>query len=105
MKRSVVWTEKALNDLKEIFNYWNNRNKSKNYSRKLNSLFNQALQLIAVEPLIGLVTDMEGVRIKLVRNYWIFYIEQGHKIFVLQIMNTYQNPDSFLRSLKIKNIE
>lgn len=83
MSRKIVWTEKALSDFKSICSYWNNRNKSKLYSKKLLQLFNNTLDLIAFEPMIGLITDVEGI--KLVRDFWIFYTESDHTIFVLQI--------------------
>ena len=39
---------------KEILDYWNKRNKSKNYSRKLNKLFNKYALLILEFPEVGI---------------------------------------------------
>lgn len=41
MVRRVIWSIEARNSRKNIFEYWNNRNKSKVYSNKLNALFIQ----------------------------------------------------------------
>ncbi len=53
MAKEIVWSLKAQNNRKEIFTYWNNRNKSNLYSLKLNSLFIDAATLIAKFPKIG----------------------------------------------------
>ena len=36
MARKIIWTQKAKNELIEIFQYWNERNQSTNFSQKLN---------------------------------------------------------------------
>jgi toxin YoeB len=99
MPRKIVWTSKAISDLENIFDYWNNRNKSNLYSRKLNKLIRASLALVAAQPLIGLVTDMKDIRIKMVRDYWIFYKEKDNQIFVLQIMSSHQDPQSYFVDL------
>lgn len=67
MAKRLIWTQTALAERKEIFTYWNNRNKSKRYSRKLNELFNEALQALLFYPKIGRLTDFEGIRVIVVR--------------------------------------
>jgi len=99
MVREIVWSVKAVNDLEQILENWNNRNKSNTYSKKLERLFSRALELIAIQPLIALVTDMDGVRIKLVHDYWIFYTERNHNIYVLQILSTYKDPDTHFKEI------
>lgn len=53
MVRQIIWSYNAQNDRKRIFEYWNGRNQSIVYSRKLNELFNSALLLVARLPEIG----------------------------------------------------
>ncbi len=53
MAKQIIWSRKAQNDRKEIFRYWNKRNKSKLYSKKLNKLFKEAVKLISEYPEIG----------------------------------------------------
>jgi len=45
-KRRVDWSRGALMDLVEIINYYNNRNKSKIYSNKLNREIRYKLKTI-----------------------------------------------------------
>ena len=53
MAKRLIWTKMSHNQKKEIFEFWNNRNKSKNYSRKLNDLFNEAAELLLLYPNLG----------------------------------------------------
>jgi len=98
MSRNVIWTEKALNDLREISDYWDNRNKSSSFSEKLYDLFLKALYLVSIAPKLGLPTDLDNVRIKLVRDYWIFYTYDDAVIIVLQIRSTHQRPSKYLHN-------
>ena len=61
MVRQIIWTEKAQNDRIEIFTYWNNKNKSVAYSKKLHELINDSLQLISKHPTMGKQTDRKDV--------------------------------------------
>jgi len=49
-KRRIIWTKTAVEERREILNYWNNRNRSKTYSRKLNKLFSEAAMLLSKHP-------------------------------------------------------
>jgi toxin YoeB len=73
MARQIIWSRRAQNDRIEIFNYWNKRNKSNPYSKKLNKLFMEAVALIANYPEIGRPTDDATARIKVVRDYLLIY--------------------------------
>ncbi len=68
MAKKIIWTAKAKNDLFDILNYWINRNKSKTFSKKLNNLINEQLNLILTFPHIGRKTDVENVSIKVIRK-------------------------------------
>lgn len=69
MAKRVIWSNLASNEKYDIFNYWNSRNKSKAYSKKLNALFNEAIQIIKDFPTIGRLTDIPNVRRFVVRDY------------------------------------
>jgi plasmid stabilization system protein ParE len=75
--------KKAQDERKEILQYWKIHNQSTTYSRKLNSLIRKAVKLIAAYPHIGRRTDIENVRVKLVRDYLIFYEEGEDRVFIL----------------------
>lgn len=92
MAKKVGWSLRAQNDRKKIFSYWNKRNKSNNYSIRLNRLFIEATKAISDYPKIGKITERENIRIKIVRDYLIVYKELENKIEVLTIFNSHQNP-------------
>ena len=72
-KRKINWTEKANLERKEILQYWITRNKSKTYSSKLNKLFIDSLAKVSESPTIGRPTEFDHVRVKIVRDYLLFY--------------------------------
>lgn len=92
MVRRVVWTKEAQKDRKEIFSYWNRRNQSKFYSKKLNQFFQNSIQLIVKFPNIGLPTEIENVQIVIIKNYYLIYELLENNIIILSIWDCRQNP-------------
>lgn len=90
--RIISWTPFALKSKLEIFSYWNNRNKSKIYSQKLNIEFRNALIKVAKIPETGIQTDEHEVRITLFMHFELIYKISEQEINVLDIFDTRQNP-------------
>jgi len=82
MVKQIIWSLRAQDDRKEIFSYWNSRNKPTAYSKKLNQLFKEAIKLISHFPQIGRPTEIKNIRIKLVRDYLIVYEETSIQIHI-----------------------
>ena len=93
MAKQIIWSKKAHQDRKEILHYWRINNKSNEYSKKLNLLIKKAIALVAAHPHIGRRTNIENMRVKLVRDYLIFYEETETEIFILTIWDNRRNPD------------
>ena len=100
MVKQVVWSLRAQNDRKQILNYWRLRNKSNTYSKKLNQLFKNSIQIIKDFPQIGKSTDDPNTRIKIVKDYLLFYEETETQIFILTIWDSRQDPDKLKKVLK-----
>ncbi len=100
MAKQIVWSLKAQNDRKEILNYWRIRNKSNEYSKKLNGLFKEAIKLISDYPDIGKITENGKARIKIVGDYFIVYELEKEKILLLTIWDSRQNPEKLKKTLK-----
>jgi len=100
MVKQVIWSIQAQNDRKQILEYWRQRNKSNQYSKKLNNLFKEAVKLITEYPQIGRVTDDSQARIKIVRDYLIFYEETNDQILILTIWDNRQDPERLKDILK-----
>ncbi len=99
MAKKIVWSEKAHRDRISILQFWIEHNKSKNFSKKLNILFREAVKLVAKFPKTGKKTDLENIRAKFVRDYLIFYEETQRTINVLSIADGRQNPETIERTL------
>jgi len=93
MAKQIVWTKQAQKDRKEILTYWINRYKSSLYSKKLNEIFKNWILLLSKRPEIGRNTDIVNVKVKVVKDYLIFYQELNETFFVLTIWDGRQNPD------------
>jgi addiction module RelE/StbE family toxin len=93
MAWKIIWSPRAQTDRRAIFTYWNNRNKSTSYSKRLNTLFKEAVALIGQHPEIGKPTDLERTRAKIVRDYLIIYEIKDTQIQILTIWDTRQDPD------------
>ena len=98
MARQIIWTISAQTERREILEYWVKRNKSKIFSKKLNKLIITNLREIGKNPLIGRKTDIADVRVKIIRDYLIFYEITPKSIFVLSIWDG--RRDNSNRTLK-----
>ena len=85
MAYQIVWAEKANIERQNILEFWAENNKSKVYSLKLNKLFISAIRDLSKRPNIGRKTEFENVRVKIVRNYLIFYEIIKKEILILSV--------------------
>ena len=95
MAKKIIWSLKAQVNRKGILTYWNNRNKSNTYSIKLKILFKEAVIIISKFPEVGRLTDIENVRVRLVKDYMIVYETSSNNIYILLIWDGRRNPDKF----------
>lgn len=100
MVKQIIWSRRAQTDRKEILKYWNKRNKSKLFSKKLNELFKEAVKLIAEHPEMGKPTDIKNVRSKIVRDYLMIYeVNDKDQLLILTIWDSRQCPRRLERIL------
>ena len=93
--RKVVWTTFARESRTAIFLYWNKRNKSTNYSKKLNVLFQDSIQQLMIFAESSIKSNNENVRLKIASHFEIIYTISDTQIFILDIGDTRQNPQNF----------
>lgn len=98
MAKKIVWTKKAKTELFEILEYWINRNKSKVFSIKLNTLINEHLSLLAEFPNLGRKSDINNVYVTIIHKYLLYYETRDNILYILTIRHGRRNP----LSLKIK---
>ena len=85
MAYQIVWTEKANIERQHILEFWMENNKSKIYSLKLDKLLIATIRDISKKPTIGRKTEFENVRVKIVREYLIFYEIIKKEIVILSV--------------------
>ena len=100
-KPKVIWSLNAQNDRKEILHYWKQRNKSTAYSKKLQKLFSLAIKQIKAHPGIGSPTQVEGVRVKVVRDYLLVYKEFDNELHLLAIWDSRRNPELLKKRVEL----
>ena len=92
MAKQIIWSWLAQENRIKILKYWIDSNL---YSIKLNKLFEDSVDLLSKFPLIGVKSNLENIRIKLVRDYRIAYKINDETIEILTIWDSRQNPNDF----------
>jgi plasmid stabilization system protein ParE len=94
MVRRITWTGRAERMFSEILSFYYARNGNKTYSRKLNSEIKQSLVLLKKHPYLGRKTDLEDIRVLIIKDFKLFYRIEPIEIIVLMVWDCRQNPDS-----------
>ena len=97
-RKEIKWTLRAIHDKLDILEFWINRNKSKTYGEKLDSLFDKSVESLSNHPEQGKKTNYKNIRIKIVRHYLIFYLIQEREVEIIRIWDSRRNP----KKLKIR---
>lgn len=92
-RREVIWTKVSEIQLKEILEFFTNRNKSGEYSRKLYKKFKAELKTVSKNPELGIKTKLDLIRGLIIEDYIIFYEILEDRIIILKVWDCRQNPD------------
>ena len=98
VKRKLIWSQNAKIKLFEILDFFNDRNKSNKYSKKLYQKITKGVSILIKYPESGTKSDFESIRGLIIDNYIIFYELTEEFIIIHTIWDTRQNRDN----LKIK---
>lgn len=100
MSKKVVWSNRSKKDLKNIKRFYDQRNQSDKYSKKLFHAFRQAVHLPEIYPDAGKPTDFEAVRGIVVLGYILFYEEYENHILILTVWDCRRDPNQLKKILK-----
>ncbi|MBK9257295.1 MAG: type II toxin-antitoxin system RelE/ParE family toxin [Saprospiraceae bacterium] len=92
MALKIVWTENALSHLEDILSYWEARNGSNTYSKKLYKIFQSGLSIISEHPETGSKTNSHIIRKKVIRDYFVYYSFDEEILTLLGIIDMRRNP-------------
>ncbi|MFD2941280.1 type II toxin-antitoxin system RelE/ParE family toxin [Flavobacterium notoginsengisoli] len=96
----IIWTNTAVNQRRKILNYWNKRNKSKTYSRKLVSEIAQRIKFLVDNPEIYVKTCFPDIRTSTLGHYTIFYKSNSKELIVIAFWDNRRNPKVLSKILK-----
>ena len=96
----VFWTQTAKEQRDYIFDYWNKRNKSTNYSEKLNISIRERISLLKNHPEIGKEVDFKNTKAVSLGHYSILYKIIRPKIIITAFWDNRQDPEKLIKSLK-----
>lgn len=98
-KKRIVWSKEARLDFKATLEFYNERNRSSTYSRKLaNEIFN-IIEKLQTNIFLGLKTSDPQVRVLHKGTFSIFYELKEEEIVVLMIWDSSRNPDELKKYL------
>ena len=97
---TIHWTLTALKLRNQIFEYWNERNKSNTYSVKLNYRIKDRINQLKKFPESGIKTDFADNRLISLGHYSILYKKIENSIIITAIWDNRQNPKKLLDFLK-----
>ncbi len=92
MAKRIIWTSRADAIFTKILEFYIHRNQSKTYSRKLNEEIHQILNIVAEYPLLGIKTNVKGIRVVIKKQYKIFYEAKPDEIIVHLVWDSRQDP-------------
>ncbi|WP_091147165.1 type II toxin-antitoxin system RelE/ParE family toxin [Flavobacterium caeni] len=101
-KKSIVWTQTAIKQRREILKYWTTRNKSTAYAEKLIGLIKERVSLISENPLAGKETSHFDTREAAMGNFSIYYKVTNGKIFITAFWDNRQSPKKLIKIFKSK---
>ena len=85
MVLQIKWTAEAKFQFKEILDYWDDRNGTSTYSAKLIRLFDQTINRLAEYPEIGRQTENSRIRLKIIKDYFLYYSFNDIQLTILGI--------------------
>ena len=91
----IVWTLSAELNLMDILEYYNKRNQSTKFSKKLLNRLQKTVKSLSKNPLLGLTSNIDSVRIIIHKDYQIVYEIKEVCILILVVWDSRQNPDNF----------
>ncbi|GEO04568.1 hypothetical protein AAE02nite_22320 [Adhaeribacter aerolatus] len=98
-KKRIVWTKEARLDFKATLQFYNERDESSDYSRKLANEIFQIIEKLQDNFFLGRQTSDADIRVLVKGTFSIFYEIKEEEILILVIWDTRRNPDELKKYL------
>ena len=96
---TVVWTETAAKQRREILRYWTKRNGSTAFAEKLIRLINHRIKVILIYRESFKATDYPNTRESAMGHFSLFYKLVDNKIIITAFWDNRQDPQKLLEIL------
>lgn len=93
VKRTIIWSSRAKNDLFNILEFYYKRNGTKTYSVKLNTSIRTAIRLLETHPELGINVDIKDIRSLVHRDFNVFYEIKEKTIEIVMLWDSRQDPE------------
>ena len=93
MALEICYSPQYFDSLEAILTFFDERNGSDHFSRKLLKMIQKQIKLMASMPEIGRLTDFPGVRILFVERFGIEYQIRDKMIVIIDIYSCETNPN------------
>jgi len=95
----VFWTKTSVKQRNHIFEYWNNRNQSNEYSKKVRMEINSNIIKLKKYPKIGKKTDYDSIEALTMGHFSLFYKFDTKQIIIVAFWDNRQDPEKLLKIL------
>ena len=93
-KKEIVWSKLAKLQLKNVLEFYVQRNANSNYSLKLLNEVEDLLETLSKAELIGRLTSNKVTRVISIKVYLIFYEINGGRIEIISFWDNRQNIEN-----------
>ena len=102
-KRTVVWTETAARQRREILKYWVKRNGTTTYAEKLIKLTAAQIKVIQDNPKLFKKADFPDTHVSALGHFSIFYKFTKELLIITAYWDNRQDPKKLLDILRKTN--
>lgn len=102
-KRSVVWTETAAQQRREILKYWVKRNGTTTYAEKLIKLTAEQIKLIQSNPHLFKKTSFPETYVSALGHFSIYYQFNQNLLIITAFWDNRQDPKKLLDFFRKSN--
>ena len=93
MALEISYSPQFFDSLEDILNYFDERNGSNRFGKKLLKMIHKQIKLASAMPEIGRLTDFPGVRILFVERFAIDYQIRDNVILIIDIYSCQTDPE------------
>jgi plasmid stabilization system protein ParE len=98
-KRTIVWTDTAAKQRRQILKYWTERNQSTAFAEKLIEVTAKHLKVILKNPEAFKETEFDSLRESAMGHFSLYYKITETQIIVMAFWDNRQDPKKLLKEI------